>query len=68
MDDQTEKCIVIGYNNKTKGYKLFNPKIGKVIVSRDVTFDKYETCNLSRKDPEILSKYPSISLVMSEFQ
>ncbi|KAJ6835827.1 MTA/SAH nucleosidase isoform X1 [Iris pallida] len=40
LDEKVEKCIFIGYSSVTKGYKLFNPKSGKVIVSRDVTFDE----------------------------
>ncbi|XP_071933941.1 uncharacterized protein [Coffea arabica] len=64
LDDKTEKCIFIGYNHETKGYKLFNSDTEKVIVSRDVTFDEHRVWDWSRKDLEILSKYPSISLVM----
>lgn len=40
LDDKAEKCVFIGYSSDTKGYKLYNPDIGKVIISRDVTFDK----------------------------
>ena len=40
LDDKAEKCIFIDYNNVTKGYKLYNPKMEKVIVSRDVIFDE----------------------------
>ena len=40
LDDKAEKCIFLGYSQKTKGYKLYNPVSGKVIVSRDVTFDE----------------------------
>ena len=36
FDDKSEKCISIGYDNVTKGYKLYNPKTEKLSVSRDV--------------------------------
>ena len=38
FDDKNEKHIFIGYNDVTKGYKLCNLEIGKLIVSRDVQF------------------------------
>ena len=34
------KCYFLGYSSQTKGYRLFDPKTGKVIVSRDVKFNK----------------------------
>ena len=38
LDDKNEKFIFIGYNNNSKGYKLYNPNSGKVVISRDVIF------------------------------
>ena len=32
--------MFIGYDPSSKGYKLYNPSIEKVIISRDVEFDK----------------------------
>ncbi|PKU59391.1 Retrovirus-related Pol polyprotein from transposon TNT 1-94 [Dendrobium catenatum] len=40
LDDKSEKFIFIGYDNNSKGYKLYNPNIGKTIISRDVIFDE----------------------------
>ena len=34
------KCYFLGYSSQTKGYRLFEPKTGKVIVSRDVKFNE----------------------------
>ena len=34
------KCYSLGYSSQTKGYRLFDPKTGKVIVSRDVKFNE----------------------------
>ena len=42
LDDKAEKCIFLGYSQRTKGYKLYNPVSGKVIVSRDVTFNEQD--------------------------
>ena len=37
-DDKNEKCIFICYSDVTKGYKLYDLEIGKLIVNRDVQF------------------------------
>lgn len=34
----SEKCILLGYANSRKGYRLFSIDSNKVIVSRDVKF------------------------------
>ncbi|XP_027151836.1 uncharacterized protein LOC113751887 [Coffea eugenioides] len=64
LDDKAEKCIFIGYSHETKGYKLFNPNTGKVIVSRDIMFDEHGVWDWSRKDLKTSPKYPSISPIM----
>ena len=40
LDDKSEKCIFIGYDEQSKAYKLFNPITIKVIISRDVVSKK----------------------------
>lgn len=40
LNDKCKKCIFIGYSTVTKGYRLYNPIMKKVIDSRDVTFDE----------------------------
>ena len=40
MDDKAIKCIFLGYNVKSKGYKLYEPSTRRVVISRDVIFDK----------------------------
>ncbi|KAH9669729.1 hypothetical protein KPL70_021911 [Citrus sinensis] len=35
LDDKSEKFIFIGYDNNSKGYKLYNPNNGKIVISRD---------------------------------
>ncbi|KAH9681167.1 hypothetical protein KPL71_026862 [Citrus sinensis] len=34
LDDKSEKFIFIGYDNNSKGYKLYNPNNGKIVISR----------------------------------
>ena len=40
LDDKSEKFIFIGYDNNSKGYKLYNPNNGKIVINRDVVFDE----------------------------
>ncbi|RVW37270.1 Retrovirus-related Pol polyprotein from transposon TNT 1-94 [Vitis vinifera] len=40
LDEKSIKCIFIGYCSQSKGYKLYNPVSGKIIVSRNVVFDE----------------------------
>lgn len=42
--------MFIGYDASSKGYKLYNPRNGKTIVSRDVEFDKEDTWNWEEKE------------------
>ena len=43
LDDKSEKCIFVGYDEQSKAYRLFNPITRKVIVSRDVVFKEDES-------------------------
>ena len=40
IDDKGVKCILIGYCEETKGYRLYNPRTEKLMISRDVFFDE----------------------------
>ena len=40
MDEKSQKCVFLGYSDVTKGYKLFDFKTNKLVVSRDVIFDE----------------------------
>lgn len=37
---RAEKCVMIGYASKTKGYRLWNPKTQDVIESKHVRFNE----------------------------
>jgi len=49
LDDKGERCIFIGYSSNSKAYKLYNPEIKRMIISRDVTFDEGGMWNWSSK-------------------
>ena len=45
LDDNSVKCIFVGYSSETKGYRFFNPLTKQLIVSRDVVFDEKNAWN-----------------------
>lgn len=47
IDDKKEKFIFISYDNNSKRYKLYNPNNGKIVISRDLIFDKEKEWNFS---------------------
>ena len=49
FDSKARKCILLGYGQETKGYRLFDPIRGKVLHSRDVRFNENE------KDSEVVA-------------
>jgi hypothetical protein len=40
LEDKSKKFVFIGYDEKTKGFKLLGPINKKVMISRDVKVDK----------------------------
>ncbi|CAL5438577.1 unnamed protein product [Camellia sinensis] len=40
LDENSKKCIFMGYSSKSKGYRLFSLDQKKVIICRDVLFDE----------------------------
>ena len=37
---KSRQCIFLGYHKGVKGFKLWDPKLNKVVISRDVVFDE----------------------------
>ena len=40
LDDKSEKCIIVTYSERFKVYKIYNPITKKLVIIRDVKFDK----------------------------
>ncbi|CAJ2638092.1 unnamed protein product [Trifolium pratense] len=45
LEETSERCVFIGYSSMSKGYRLYNMKTNKVIISRDVVFDENASWN-----------------------
>ncbi|XP_024042855.1 uncharacterized protein LOC112099667 [Citrus clementina] len=43
LDDKGVKCIFLGASDHSKAYKLYDPIIKKIVISRDVIFDEEKT-------------------------
>ena len=40
LEDRSTLMVFLGYAEGTKAYQLYDPRGGKVLVSRDVVFDE----------------------------
>ena len=40
LEDRSAPMVLLGYEEGTKAYQLYDPRGGKVVVSRDVVFDE----------------------------
>ncbi|KAK9928322.1 hypothetical protein M0R45_025465 [Rubus argutus] len=45
LDDKSVSCVLLGYSEKSKGYKMYDPVGDKVIISRDVVFEEDRMCD-----------------------
>lgn len=45
LDDKSFPCILKGVSDESKGYCLYNPTTVKIIVSKDVVFEKEKNCD-----------------------
>jgi len=43
LDDISEKCILIGYNEESKAYRLYNPITKKYIIGKYFEFKNEES-------------------------
>ena len=51
FDMKTHKCIMVGYGDVTKGYRLYDATEGKIIYSRDVQFNEnIKECQQNKQD------------------
>lgn len=45
--DKSEKYVFVGYDSSSKGYNLYNPNSGNIVISCDVEFKEESSWDLS---------------------
>jgi hypothetical protein len=50
LEDKSTKAVLLGYEEGSKAYRLYDPARGKVLVSRDVVFDEAAAWDWNAKD------------------
>lgn len=53
LDENSVKCIFVGYSMETKGYRFYDPLYKKLIISRDVIFDEKSEWSWSEMQPGV---------------
>lgn len=58
LEDKSKKCILLGVSEESKGYRMYDPIGGKIIVSRDVVFEENEewdwSGNTNNSQPDLI--------------
>lgn len=57
LDAKSRRCILLGYGNETKGYRLYDQQKGKMFLSRDVEFNERK-CGFEKEQSESNSLEP----------
>jgi hypothetical protein len=55
LDPKSIKCVHLGISEESKAYKLYDPVIKKIIVSRDVIFDETKGWEWNGKSQKVQS-------------
>ena len=70
LDDKSHKCILVGYGNDCKAYRIWDPWTDKVFYSCDVIFDETQIGikSIEVKDPILLEEGDSEVSIVDEDQ
>ena len=52
LEVKSEIGIFVGYSSQSKGYRVYNPKTKKIMISRDVKFDESASWNWNEEKVE----------------
>ena len=63
LDSKTKWCILLGYGSVQKGYRLIDPVTRKILHSRNVKFNEYETGKQAMQDEQPAPHQVELDLV-----
>ena len=52
LGSKSKKCIFLGFKKGVKGYKLWDPVVEKVVISKDVVLEEKSMIKAIRKEEE----------------
>lgn len=55
LDDKSTTCVMFGFSEESKGYRLYNPKTKKMVTSKDVVFEEGKGWNWEENHSEHMS-------------
>ena len=53
LDDKSITCVLLGFSEESKGYRLYNTSTKKIVVSRDVVFEETKGWNRNQNQENI---------------
>lgn len=68
LESHTQRCIFIGFEPGVKGWKCYNPKTKKNVISREVIFDEDYFPGLSLHPKNTNEPTPTVKLPMSIYE
>ncbi|KAK8935338.1 hypothetical protein KSP39_PZI014000 [Platanthera zijinensis] len=57
LESKSQKCILLGYSNESKAYRLLEPNTKKITIARDVIFHENEFYNWASDSTPINSTF-----------
>lgn len=52
LDDKSKKCMFLGVSDESKAWRLYDPVLKKIVVSKDVVFEEEKGWNWGKSDEE----------------
>ncbi|KAJ9547861.1 LOW QUALITY PROTEIN: hypothetical protein OSB04_020404 [Centaurea solstitialis] len=53
LDAKSQRCVLLGYSEESKGYKMFEPETKAIIINIDVVFEEAEIWDWGRTQEEV---------------